>query len=65
MKTIDNTTYLSERGKVFIRKKDNLVMGFYLGLGSSDSIDNYEEVDCPDEYKDNEGYDNTIDMAFI
>ena len=60
MKTKDNINYEADAGKVFVRKADGLVMGWGLGLGSSDSIDNYEEADCPEEYKGVEGYDNTI-----
>ena len=60
MKTIDNINYEADEGKVFIRKSDGEVMGFGLGLGYKDSIDNYDEVDCPSEYKGVEGYDNTI-----
>ena len=51
---------LADEGKVFVRKSDGEVMGFGLGLGSSDSIENYDEVECPSEYKGIEGYDNTI-----
>jgi hypothetical protein len=61
MKTNDNINYEAEKGMVFIRKSDNKVMGFGLGLGASDSIENYYEADCPEEYKGIEGYDNTID----
>lgn len=60
MVTIDNINYNADMGKVFVRKADGLVMGWGLGLGSADNIDNYEETDCPEEYKGMEGYDNTI-----
>lgn len=60
MKTRDNINYIADEGKVFVRKSDGEVMGFGLGLGSSDSIENYDEVECPSEYKGMEGYDNTI-----
>lgn len=60
MKTKDNINYEAGKGKVFVRKTDGMVMGWGLGLGSADSIDNYEETDCPEEYKGMEGYDNTI-----
>ena len=60
MKTTDRINYIADEGKVFVRKSDGEVMGFGLGLGSSDSIDNYEEIECPSEYKGIEGYDNTI-----
>ena len=61
MKTIDNINYEADKGKVFIRKSDNLVMGYGLGIGIKDNIDNYYEDDCPTEYKNVEGYDNTIE----
>ena len=51
MTTIDNINYEADKGKVFIRKSDNLIMGHGLGLG---------KVDCPDEFKGLEGYDNTM-----
>lgn len=60
MKTTDRINYIADEGKVFVRKSDGEVMGFGLGLGSSDSIENYYEVDCPSKYKGIEGYDNTI-----
>ena len=60
MKTTDYINYEADKGKVFVRKADGLVMGWGLGLGSADSIDNYDEADCPEEYKGMEGYDNTI-----
>lgn len=64
MKTIDNINYEADKGKVFVRKADGLVMGWGLGLGSADSIDNYDEADCPEEYKGMEGYDNTIGEVY-
>lgn len=60
MKTKDYINYEADKGKVFVRKADGLVMGWGLGLGSADSIENYEEIDCPEEYKGMEGYDNTM-----
>ena len=60
MKTTDRINYIADEGKVFVRKSDGEVMGLGLGLGSSDSIDNYDELECPSEYKGIEGYDNTI-----
>lgn len=60
MITKDYINYEADKGKVFVRKADGLVMGWGLGLGSADSIDNYEETDCPEEYKGMEDYDNTI-----
>ena len=55
MKTRDSINYIADEGKVFVRKSDGEVMGFGLGLGSSDSIENYDEVECPSEYKGIEG----------
>ena len=60
MKTTDRINYIADEGRVFVRKSDGEVMGFGLGLGSSDSIENYDELECPSEYKGIEGYDNTI-----
>ncbi len=60
MKTTDYINYEADKGKVFVRKADGLVMGWGLGLGSADSIENYEEADCPEEYKGVDGYDNTM-----
>lgn len=61
MKTTDYINYTADRGKVFVSKTDGMIMGYGIGLSSSDSIDNYDEVDCPEEFKGVEGYDNTID----
>ena len=63
MKTTDYINYEADAGKVFVRKADGLVMGWGLGLGSADRIDNYDEADCPEEYKGVEGYDNTLREA--
>lgn len=65
MKTTDRINYIADEGKVFARKSDGEVMGFGLGLGSSDSIENYDEVECPAEYKGMEGYDNTISEEVV
>lgn len=61
MKTTDYINYEADKGKVFVRKADGMVMGWGIGLGSADSIDNYDEVDCPDEFKGVGGYDNAMD----
>ncbi len=61
MKTQDYINYTADKGKVFVRKADGEVMGWGIGLGSSDSIENYVEIDCPEMFKGKEGYDNTID----
>ena len=60
MKSINERQYLSDEGKVFIHKETNEIMGWGICLGDKDSIENYEEVDCPDEYKGNRDYDNTV-----
>lgn len=60
MKTTDNRNYLSDEGKVFINKTTQEIMGWGICLGDEDSIDNYEEVDCPQEYKGNKDYNNTV-----
>lgn len=60
MKQIDEMNYLSDEGKVFKQKETGLIYGWGISLGLKDSIDNYEEVDCPEEYKGNRDYDNTI-----
>ena len=65
METKDNINYSADKGRVFIRKSDQQIVGISIGLGDNDSIENYYEIDCPNEYKGLEGYDNTIDMAFI
>ena len=64
MKTADYINYEADKGKVFVRKADGLVMGWGLGLGSADSIDNYDETDCPDEFKGVDGYDNEMDESY-
>ena len=60
MKTINDRQYLSDEGKVFIHKETKDIMGWGICLGDNDSIDNYEEVDCPEEHKGKKDYDNTI-----
>lgn len=60
MNTTDNINYFSDKGKVFSRKSDGLIMGYGIGLGKNDSIDNYIEIDCPEELKGVEGCDNDI-----
>jgi hypothetical protein len=60
MKTINEKNYLSDDGKVFRHKESKIIMGWGICLGDDDSIDNYEEIDCPNEYKNNEEYDNMI-----
>ena len=60
MKQINETNYLSDEGMVFRQKETGIIYGWGINLGLNDTIDNYEEVDCPKEYKGNEAYDNTI-----
>lgn len=42
-------TFKSKLGHIFRRKKDNIVMGTVLFLGTNDTIDNYEEVNIKKE----------------
>lgn len=60
MKTTDNRNYLTDEGKIFQHKDTKKIMGWGLCLGNNDSIDNYDEIDCPEEYKGNQDYDNTV-----
>lgn len=60
MKQIDEINYLSDEGMVFKQKETGIIYGWGISLGLNDTIDNYEEVDCPEEYKGDEAYDNTI-----
>lgn len=60
MKQINEIDYLSDEGMVFKQKETGIIYGWGISLGFNDTIDNYEEVDCPKEYKGNEAYDNTI-----
>lgn len=60
MKQINEMNYLSDDGKVFIQKATGIIYGWGISLGENDSINNYEEVDCPEMYKGNQDYDNTI-----
>lgn len=62
METKDNINYTADNGKVFIRESDRCIVGHSIGLGASDNIGNYIEIDCPLEYKGLEGYDNTINL---
>ena len=61
MKQINETNYLSDEGMVFRQKETGIIYGWGISLGLNDIIDNYEEVDCPEEYKGNEAYDNTVE----
>lgn len=60
MKQIDETNYLSDEGKVFVQKETGIIYGWGISLGLNDSIDNYEEIDCPEEHKGDRSYDNTV-----
>lgn len=60
MKQINETNYLSDEGMVFRQKETGIIYGWGISLGLTDTIDNYEEVDCPEEYKGNAAYDNTV-----
>lgn len=61
MKQINETNYLSDEGMVFRQKETGIIYGWGISLGLNDTIDNYEEVNCPEEYKGNEAYDNTVE----
>ena len=60
MKQINETNYLSDEGMVFRQKETGIIYGWGISLGLTDTIDNYEEVDCPKGYKGNAAYDNTV-----
>ena len=60
MKQINETNYLSDEGMVFRQKETGIVYGWGISLGLNDIIDNYEEINCPEKYKGNEAYDNTL-----
>ena len=61
MKNANKRLYLADKGKVFIYKESQNIIGYGIYLGVDDSIDNYDEIDCPQEYKGNKDYDNTIE----
>ena len=60
MKQINETNYLSDEGMVFRQKETGIVYGWGISLGLNDIIDNYEEINCPEKYKGDEAYDNTL-----
>lgn len=60
MKQINETNYLSDEGMVFRQKETGIIYGWGISLGLNDIIDNYEEINCPEKYKGNEAYDNTL-----
>lgn len=60
MKQINEMNYLSDEGMVFKHKETGVIYGWGISLGVNDSIDNYEEVECPEIYKGDKNYDNTI-----
>ena len=55
---MENKIKQSEKGKVFVRKSDGMLMGFEIQLGTlpnsdiEDSFDNYEEVDITEEHQE-------------
>ena len=57
---VDKINYLSDKGKVFKNIHSGVIFGWGICIGKNDSIDNYVEIDCPEEYINNEDYDNTI-----
>ena len=60
MKQINENDFLSDEGKIFKHKETNEIMGWGICLGDNDSIDNYTEIDLPEEFKGNDDYDNTV-----
>lgn len=48
MRQKDNM-YYAEAGNFIVRKSDNFIMGENIDLGSSDSIENYEEQPYTEE----------------
>ena len=58
MKQINDNDFLSDEGKVFKHKETNEIMGWGICLGESDTIDNYIEIELPEEYKGEVNYDN-------
>ena len=60
MKQINETNYLSDEGMVFRQKETGIIYGWGINLGLNDIIDNYEEINCPEKYKGDEAYDNTL-----
>ena len=65
MKIINDREYLSDDGKVFQNKETSEIIGWGVCLCDSDSIDNYNEIDCPEEYKGNQDYDNHIKEELV
>lgn len=65
MKIINDREYLSDDGKVFQNKETSEIIGWGVCLCDSDSIDNYNEIDCPEEYKGNQDYDNLIKEELV
>ena len=57
---LNDKEYHSESGMVFQHKETKVIFGWGISLGVDDSIDNYEEIDCPKRYKGNRDYDNLI-----
>lgn len=50
MEHIENTSiYKADEGCFIVRKADGFIMGEDIDLGSSDSIDNYEDKEYTDE----------------
>ena len=60
MKIINEKNYLSDKGKVFQHKESKIIFGWGICLGDTDTIDNYEEIDCPEEYKGQIEFDNCV-----
>ena len=62
MNTTDNINYFSDKGKVFSRKSDGLIMGYGIGLGKNDSIFSIYGVN--DNMKYEPVYENNILIGY-
>jgi len=47
--TNEGSRYYAEEGNFIVRKSDNFIMGEDIDLGTSDSIENYEEQPYTEE----------------
>lgn len=51
MKKIKENIFIASEGKVLSRKADGVIIGESIAIYGDDSIDNYDEIDMPEEYK--------------
>ena len=55
---INDNKWIAEEGKVIIRLSDSAIIGEFISLGTLpetdiiDNIDNYGEIEMPNEYKE-------------